>query len=151
MHKDFGFVGTIPGAILGLAHKVLQLALQPEHSTEVEANPGLYWECGDYTLCAAPMDFLIDLGIEDFLILRPSPPRGKPPKEPPKLLPISGKEGIFRLESALILQNTTLDHKKKPWWLLPFSMVWEAQPAFFQWLWNWFENNFKMNREIFVS
>ena len=110
VHKDFGFVGKIPGPILGLIHEILQLILRPERSIEVRENPGLCWECGDYMLCAAPMDFLIDLGIEDALIPRPSPPRGKPPKKTLKLVPISSEEGISRLETALMLQDTTLDH-----------------------------------------
>ena len=47
VHKDFGFVGKIPGAIFGLIHETLQLILRPEHLIEVKKKTrpllGMWW------------------------------------------------------------------------------------------------------------
>ena len=91
IHNDFGFVGTVPFAIQGKIHEILQLARQPLYRDELKLNMGLYWECGDYTLCVAPMQFLLDKGIDDDDLPRLAAPRGKPTNRKMALLPISAE------------------------------------------------------------
>ena len=56
------------------------------------------------------MQFLVDMGIEDADLPRLVAPRGKPSNNRPELRPISGKDGIDKLESAYMLLDTTLQH-----------------------------------------
>ena len=103
-------MGTVPFAIQGKIHEILQLARQPPCRGELKLNMGLYWECGDYTLCVAPMQYLLDKGVEDDDLPRLTVPRGKPTNRKMELLPISAENGNDKLEMALMRQDTTLHH-----------------------------------------